>query len=96
MKEKLSVTVEEPLVRFLDALPGESRSEKLEGVLRRFKAVSEDLALRRALAAHRESEAERREQEAWVRTMERDAWNESAEGTSGRSSSSTTRSRARA
>ena len=95
MKEKLSVTVEEPLVRFLDTLPGESRSEKLEGVLRRFKEVSEDLALRRALAAHRESEAERLEQEAWVRTMEHDAWRESAEGTSGRSSSSTIRNRGR-
>jgi hypothetical protein len=96
MKEKLSVTVEEPLVRFLDSLPGHSRSDKLERVLRRFKEVSGDLALRRALTAHRESEAERREHEAWNRTMEQDQWSESAEATSGRSSSSTTRSRGRA
>ncbi len=96
MKEKLSVTVEQPLVQFLDSLPGHSRSDKLERVLRRFKEVSGDLALRRALAAHRESEAERREHEAWSRTMEQDQWSESAEAISGRSSSSTTRSRGRA
>jgi len=54
MKEKVSVTVDRPLVEFLDSLPGSSRSEKLERVLRRFREVSEDLALRRALAKHRE------------------------------------------
>ena len=47
MKEKLSVTMDQPLVRFLDSLPGQSHSEKLEHVLRRFKDVSDDLALRR-------------------------------------------------
>ena len=83
MKEKLSVTLDKPLVRFLDKLPGHSRSEKLERVLRRFKDVSEDLALRRALARHREPEAERVEHEAWIRTMEHDQWSELAEETSG-------------
>jgi len=87
MKDKLSVTVEQPLVRFLDSLPGRSRSEKLERVLRRFQQVAEDVALRRALARHRDSDVERREHEAWVRTMEHDQWNESTEATSGRSSS---------
>lgn len=87
MKAKLSVTVDRPLVRFLDSLPGRSRSEKLERVLKRFHEVSEDLALRRALAGHRESDGERREREAWVRTMERDQWSESAGATSGPSSS---------
>ena len=87
MKDKLSITVEQPLVRFLDSLPGRSRSEKLERVLRRFQQVAEDVALRRALARHRDSDAERREQEAWVRTMEHDQWNESTEATSGRSNS---------
>ena len=96
MKAKLSVTLEESLMRFLDGLPGESCSEKLERVLRRYKEVSEELALRRMLAAYRESEAERDEREAWVRTIEHDAWRVSAEGTSGCSSSSTSRSRGRA
>ncbi len=87
MKEKLSVTVDRPLVRFLDSLPGHSRSEKLERVLRRFQEVSQDLALRRALAQHRDPDTVRREHDAWVRTMEHDQWSESAEGTSGPSSS---------
>ncbi len=87
MKEKLSITVDRPLVRFLDSLPGHSRSEKLGTILRRFKEVAEDLELRRALSKHREPDAERREREAWVRTMEHDQWSESAEETSGRSSS---------
>ena len=87
MKAKLSVTVDRPLVRFLDSLPGRSRSEKLERVLKRFREVSEDLALRRALARHRESDGERHEHEAWVRTMEHDQWNESTGATSGPSSS---------
>lgn len=87
MKEKLSVTVDRPLVRFLDSLPGNSRSEKLEKILRRFQKVSEDLALRRALARHRISDAERRENEAWIRTMEHDQWNELVAERSGPSNS---------
>jgi hypothetical protein len=95
MKEKLSVTVDQPLVEFLDSLPGHSRSEKLECILRRFKAVADDLALRRALAAHHDSDSDRGEHEAWTRTMEHDQWSESAVATSGRSSFSDTRSRGR-
>lgn len=76
MKEKLSVTVEQLLVRFLDSLPGQSRSEKLEKVLRRFQEVSEELSLRHALAKHHGSDSERREHEAWARTMEHDQWSE--------------------
>ncbi|MGH7254718.1 MAG: hypothetical protein ACREI3_02975 [Nitrospirales bacterium] len=87
MKEKLSVTLEAPLVRFLDTLPGETRSEKLERVLRKFKEVAEDMELRCALAKHRVPDAERAEHEAWMRTMEHDQWSESAGETSGRSSS---------
>ncbi len=95
MKEKLSVTVDQPLVRFLDSLPGHSRSNKLEQVLRRFKSASDDLALRHALASHQDSDSDRQEHEAWIRTMEQDQWNESAEATSGRSSFSAIRSRGR-
>ncbi len=74
MKAKLSVTLDVPLVRFLDSLPGDSRSAKLEEVLRRFRRVRDDLALRRALAQSREGDAERRERESWSRTMEHDQW----------------------
>lgn len=87
MKEKVSVTIDAALLRFVDRLPGASRSEKLERVLRHFKRVREDLALRRALAGAREQDDERAEREAWTRTMERDQWNESPEATSGSSSS---------
>lgn len=74
MKEKLSVTIDRPLVRFLDTLPGRSRSEKLEAVIRRFRTVSDDVALRKALAGHREPDEALAETEAWRRTMERDQW----------------------
>ncbi len=74
MKDKLSVTVDRSLVHFLDGLPGPSRSAKLERVLRSFVKVAEDLALRRALAKAPEGDDERREREAWERTMERDQW----------------------
>ncbi len=72
MKTKLSVTVDAELVDFVDALPGTSRSAKIEGVLGRFRAVTEDQQLRRALAEATESDDERLEREAWVRTMEQD------------------------
>lgn len=75
MKAKLSVTLDVPLVRFLDSLPGDSRSAKLEEVLRHVRRVRDDLALRRALGQSREADAERREREAWSRTMEHDQWN---------------------
>ena len=87
MKEKLSVTLDPSLVKFLDRLPGASRSAKIERVLHHFKAVRADLALRKALAAAHEGESDRAEREAWVRTMEHDQWNESAAETSGSSSS---------
>jgi len=76
MKEKLSVTMDRPLVRFLDSLPGDSRSQKLEQVLRRFKDVTDDLELRRALAAHKDSEEEQRAHTALRDLMEEAAWRE--------------------
>lgn len=87
MKEKLSVTLDPSLVKFLDRLPGASRSAKIERVLQHFKAVKADVALRKALAAAHEGDGERAEREAWVRTMEHDQWNESPGETSGSSSS---------
>jgi hypothetical protein len=85
LKEKLSVTLDPSLVKFLDRLPGPSRSAKIERVLQHFKAVKADLALRKALATAHEGEGERAEREAWVRTMEHDQWNESPGATSGSS-----------
>lgn len=76
MKEKLSVTVDRPLVRFLDSLPGESRSEKLERVLRRFRDASEDLTLRQALAKHKEPEDEQRAHAALLDLMKEAMWRE--------------------
>ena len=37
MKAKLSTAIEKPLINFLDSLPGESRSEKLERLLKKVK-----------------------------------------------------------
>jgi len=76
MKEKLSVTMERPLVRFLDSLPGDSRSQKLEQVLRRFQEVADDVELRRALAAHKDSDEEQRAHAALRDLMEAAAWRE--------------------
>lgn len=96
MKAKLSLTLDAGLVNFIDALDGESRSAKIERVLRQFRSVREDRELRRALAGASISDDEQREHDAWLRTMERDQWTRSNEATSGRSRSSGTLSRARA
>lgn len=76
MKGKLSATVEEPLLAFLDSLPGKSRSEKLERVLARFKRLEEDTRLRAQLAGYEEEADERLEREAWERTFDEAMWNE--------------------
>ena len=76
MKGKLSATVEEPLLAFLDSLPGKSRSEKLERVLERFKRFADDKRLREQLCGYRQKEDEQLEQEAWERTFDEAMWNE--------------------
>lgn len=76
MKGKLSATVEEPLLAFLDSLPGKTRSGKLEGVLTRFKRFAEEKQLREQLAGYREEEDEQSEREAWERTFAEAMWNE--------------------
>ena len=77
-KGKLSATVEEPLLEFLDSLPGETRSEKLERVLSTFKRLAEERQLRKELSDYwkREQNAERAEREAWERTVSEVMWNE--------------------
>lgn len=76
MKGKLSATVEEPLLAFLDSLPGKSRSEKLERVLDRFKRFADDRQLREDLGEYRQEEDAQLEQEAWDRTFDEAMWNE--------------------
>ena len=76
MKSKLSATVEEPLIEFLDSLPGKTRSEKLEFVIARYQKLSEELDLREQLAVYYEDEGERRDREAWELTVAESQWRE--------------------
>ncbi len=74
MKEKLSTTIEEPLLQFLDSLPGKTRSEKLERILLKFKQLDEELQLRKQLAAHVEDDDDQMEREVWERTVAEAMW----------------------
>lgn len=74
MKRKISATVDESLLEFLDSLPGRTRSEKLERVLARFERMVDDKRLREQLAGHQEDEDERRERDAWERTFDEAMW----------------------
>ncbi len=76
MKTKLSATVEEPLVEFLDSLPGRTRSEKLEYVLARYQKLQVELDLREQLAAYYEDDDERRDRESWELTVAESQWRE--------------------
>lgn len=76
MKAKLSATVEQPLLEYLDSLPGKTRSEKLERVLARYKRLQEELDLREDLTSMYEDEQERRDREAWELTVAESQWRE--------------------
>ncbi len=76
MKGKLSATVEEPLIEFLDSLPGKTRSEKLEFVISRYQALQEELDLRKKLAVYYEDDEERRDRESWELTVAESQWRE--------------------
>lgn len=95
MKAKLSLTLDEGLVGFVDAQPGMTRSEKLELIVRRYRDVWRDLELRRRLASETAKEAEHGEDDAWRQAMEEAQWNESGVATSGRSPSRRSKSRGR-
>jgi hypothetical protein len=77
-KGKISATVDEPLLEFLDSLPGRTRSEKLERVLSAVKRSAQEKKLRSELREYwkRESGGERAEREAWDRTVAEVMWNE--------------------
>ena len=76
MKGKLSATVEETLLEFLDSLPGKTRSEKLERVLLKLKRLEEEMELRRQLGGDSEDEDEQLEREVWERTISEAMWSE--------------------
>ena len=76
LKGKISATVEEPLLEFLDSLPGKTRSEKLERVLCKFQRLEEEMELRRQLGEHIKDEDERLEREVWERTVSEAMWSE--------------------
>jgi hypothetical protein len=94
VKTKLSVTLDETLVGFIDAEPGDTRSEKLESIVRRYRQVKKDSLLREQLA-HFNADDDDAEAEAWRRTMEEAQWNESDAATFGPSRSQRSRSRGR-
>ena len=76
MKAKLSTTIEKPLINFLDALPGESGSEKLESLLKKVKRIEEEKKLRSLLSGYKEGDDEKTERESWESTIEEAMWSE--------------------
>ena len=76
VKSKISVTVDQALVEFLDALPGESRSWKIEQALRKLQKVVEEKELRAQLTSYHENHAERLEREQWESAVAEAMWNE--------------------
>ena len=95
MKAKVSLTLDDALVAFVDSQPGATRSEKVEAALRRYRDAWRDMKLREELAAYNSGEADRLESEEWLRLMQEGMWRESGAVTSGRSRSRRSRSRAR-
>jgi hypothetical protein len=95
MKTKLSVTLDEALVVFVDNEPGSSRSDKIESILRRYRDAVRDVQLRKELAAFNSSTDDIAESDAWRQVMEASLWSESGAATSGPSRSRRSRSRGR-
>jgi len=76
VKSKISVTMDRSLLEFLDSLPGESRSEKIEGAVRKLKKVVAEKELRVQLGGYREDNVERVERELWESTIAEAMWTE--------------------
>ncbi len=76
MKSKISVTIDKTLLKFLDSLPGDSRSEKIEGAVRKIKKMADERDLRIQLGAYREDDEERMERELWESTVAEAMWTE--------------------
>ena len=92
MKAKLSVTLDQRLLEFVDKQPGANRSDKLEEIVRRYKQVKDDFALRKELAKFNAMGTDD-DADAWRKAMEAAQWNESDAVTSGQSLSRRSRSR---
>ena len=95
MKAKISLTLDEALLAFVDTQPGATRSQKIEDALRRYRDAWQDLRLREELAEHDSEEGDAAESAAWRRVMQEAMWKKSDEATSGPSPSRRSRSRAR-
>jgi metal-responsive CopG/Arc/MetJ family transcriptional regulator len=95
MKKKLSVTLDDSLLTFVDSESGASRSEKIETIVRRYRDACRDAQLRRELAAFNTSSHDDAESDAWRKVMEEAQWSESDAATSGPSRSRRSRSRVR-
>jgi hypothetical protein len=76
VKNKISVTIDQSLLEFLDSLPGDSRSEKIEGAVRKIKKVAEEKELRVQLGGYEEDDAEQTERELWENTIAEAMWSE--------------------
>jgi metal-responsive CopG/Arc/MetJ family transcriptional regulator len=94
MKAKLSLTLDDELVAFVDSQPGATRSEKVEAALRRYRNAWRDMKLREELAAYNSTEDDA-ETAAWRGVMQEVMWSESDAATSGPSRSRPSRSRGR-
>jgi hypothetical protein len=95
MKAKVSLTLDDALVAFVDAQPGATRSQKIEDALRRYREAWQDLRLREELAAYNANDEDAAEANAWRSVMQEAMWRESEGATSGPSPSRRSRSRAR-
>ena len=70
MKTKLSVTLDETLISFVDSVTGATRSEKLETIVRRYREARRDAELRRQLMAFAPTDDDEAESDAWRQVME--------------------------
>jgi hypothetical protein len=94
MKAKVSLTLDDALVDFVDRQPGATRSQKVEAALRRYRDAWRDIQLREQLGEAESTEADA-ETAAWRGVMQEAMWRESAAATSGPSRSQRSRSRGR-
>ena len=74
MKTKISATMDAELARFVDALPGETRSDKLELIVRDYRRAWLDAQLRRELAAGQVDAADDADARAWQHVMAEAMW----------------------
>ena len=63
------------MLEFLDSLPGKTRSEKLERVLKKFRDLEEERLLRHQLSELRDDD-DGWERDAWEQTVSEAMWKE--------------------